>query len=299
MKMAHPNKGAIMNKIQPFDTRGGFTMIHNYVLDEMMPALKPSTFKVLMLIIRKTKGWGKDADSISYSQLRDGTGIKSDATLSSAISELAELKYIVVDNDDKWSANNYKLNTTLEIAVGVAPTTKIEVVSTTKIEVGATSKIKDTKEKEIKGKKDTVEPMASTPSDSVVTGKPSDADDVEPSEKDTPEHKQWFEAICWLVYRHKDYSLLSKADQVAIGKTAKSIRGSSEGYTIDDLRNWYKEVWSKEWPGKQRDRLDIQPPTLKQIKVGIGKIKKEQNVSFMPVATKAVGVYVGTVENLR
>ena len=87
--------------------------------------------------------------------------------------------------------------------------------------------------------------------------------------------------------------------QVAIGKTAKSIRASREGYTLADLRNWYKNVWANEWPGRQPGKSEVQAPTLKQIKNGIGKVKKCDAPTMLAATTKAVGVYMGTVENLR
>ena len=100
--------------VYPFDTREQFTKIHNYVIDHMMPTLKPNAFKLLILIIRKTKGWGKDADRISYSQMREGMGIASDTTLSAAIKELEELNYIQRERVDGVTTN-YTLNTTLKV----------------------------------------------------------------------------------------------------------------------------------------------------------------------------------------
>lgn len=279
-----------MSKVQPFDTRDNFTRIHNYVIDHIMPTLKPNAFKLLMLIIRKTKGWGKDADRLSYSQLREGTGMKSDATLSAAIDELVSMQYITVENDDKWSANNYVLNTTLEIEVDSAPTSKTVVDTTSKTVAGSTTETVDTKET-YKEKEDIVEPTASTPTNS---GEGESTEQLE-----TAEYRQWFEAICWLVHRHKDYSLLSKIDRIAIGKTVKSIRASKQEYTIDDLRAWYKNVWSNEWPGKQQGKAEIQPPTLKQIKVGIGKVRQQQTPVAFVGTPKPSGVIIGTVENLR
>lgn len=150
--------------------------------------------------------------------------------------------------------------------------------------------ISNQRKNNIKNKHIDVESLDSTPTES---------DEGEDDEKEAPEHQQWFEALCWLVFGHKDYSLLSKTDQIAIGKTAKSIRASREGYTLVDLRNWYKNIWATEWPGRQPGKAEVQPPTLKQIKNGIGKVKKCDTPTMMAVTTKAVGVYMGTVENLR
>jgi len=90
-------------------------------------------------------------------------------------------------------------------------------------------------------------------------------------QKEDPEQSKWFSALCWLVYGHQDYKLLSKTDCIAVGKTAKQLRELN--YTIDELREWYRDKWSIEWPGKQQGKAEIQKPSLKQIKTGIGQVK--------------------------
>lgn len=90
-------------------------------------------------------------------------------------------------------------------------------------------------------------------------------------QKEDTEQSKWFSALCWLVYGHQDYKLLSKTDCIAVGKTAKQLRELS--YTLDELRAWYRDKWSNEWPGKQPGKAEIQKPTLKQIKNGIGQVK--------------------------
>lgn len=112
----------------------------------------------------------------------------------------------------------------------------------------------------------------------------------------TPENQAWFAAICWLVHEHQDYSLLSKKERVLIGKAIKDILASDGKYTIDDLRRWYKEKWSTEWPGKQKNSNKIQPPTLEQIKTGIGwtrqAVKQNEFAQDVPVvAVKPLPTY--------
>jgi len=133
--------------VYPFDTREQFTKIHNYVIDHMMPTLKPNAFKLLILIIRKTKGWGKDADRISYSQLREGTGIASDATLSAAIKELEELNYIQRERVD-GATTNYTLNTTLKVDLfkNCSGTSSKTVVVTSTETVDTKERVKERKE---------------------------------------------------------------------------------------------------------------------------------------------------------
>lgn len=51
-----------------------YTKIPNEII-AAMPQLKDSEFRVLIFILRKTVGWGKTEDTISISQLVEGTGL--------------------------------------------------------------------------------------------------------------------------------------------------------------------------------------------------------------------------------
>jgi phage replication O-like protein O len=76
------------NLIKPFARQGHFTAVDNAVFDAIMPILSSSEWKVLCFIIRKTIGWQKEMDSISYSQIKAGTGIKTATTIQKAIEGL-------------------------------------------------------------------------------------------------------------------------------------------------------------------------------------------------------------------
>ena len=147
-----------MKTINPFDTRKEYTRIHNYTLDHIMPSLKPNEWKVLCFVIRKTEGWGKDAETLSYSEIKKGTGIKSDPTLSSAIKGLIVKNYVFkVAGDGQWDANTYQLNTALEVQIDGSPTIENTAGSTIKTKVSST--IENTAGSTIKTKdniKDTV-----------------------------------------------------------------------------------------------------------------------------------------------
>lgn len=101
--------------IRPFAEQGNFTQIHNIVFDEIMAEVKPTTFKVLMAILRKTIGWQKTQDAISFSQLRDITGIKSNDTIYAATEELADMKLIIITKGDCETTTSYGINTEFEI----------------------------------------------------------------------------------------------------------------------------------------------------------------------------------------
>lgn len=90
----------------------------NDLIDHVMPALKPNSWKVLCFILRKTLGWSKEADRLSYSQIINGiTDTKSsDRTIFNALGELIEGGYILVTNPGKEkSALIYAPNPDFEI----------------------------------------------------------------------------------------------------------------------------------------------------------------------------------------
>jgi phage replication O-like protein O len=73
----------------------GFTMVPDEILDTHLSKLSGSQLKVLLLIIRKTKGWQKKRDQISMSQFMEGTGLTR-ASVNLAIQSLEELQLIKV-----------------------------------------------------------------------------------------------------------------------------------------------------------------------------------------------------------
>lgn len=119
-------------KCQPFKECGNYIPVHRLCFDLIMPSLSPNAWKVLCLIVRKTDGWGKHSDPISYSQLMAGTGIKGTATLRNALMELRGLSpakdkrgewqpngrpaYVLASYaGDMMTANSYSLNREVEV----------------------------------------------------------------------------------------------------------------------------------------------------------------------------------------
>jgi hypothetical protein len=60
------------------------TPLPNFFLDAIMPRVPHATFKVLLLIWRKTVGWQKKSDLISLSQIQKGTGVGRDVAITAA-----------------------------------------------------------------------------------------------------------------------------------------------------------------------------------------------------------------------
>ena len=71
-----------------FAESGPFTAMPNALLDWVQPRLSLSAWSVLCVIVRRTRGWNKKYDAISYEQIKVATGIKSTATISKALYEL-------------------------------------------------------------------------------------------------------------------------------------------------------------------------------------------------------------------
>ena len=68
--------------------------VPNSLVDEYLPQLNGNDLKVLLVIIRKTKGWNKEYDGISISQFQKFTGIKDERTIKKSLKKLINLKLI-------------------------------------------------------------------------------------------------------------------------------------------------------------------------------------------------------------
>jgi len=67
-----------------------YTQIPNIYFDSIMQTLNHTENIVFLVIMRKTFGWHKKRDNISYSQIMDITGIKSRTTVATALKGLLE-----------------------------------------------------------------------------------------------------------------------------------------------------------------------------------------------------------------
>jgi hypothetical protein len=100
-----------MNPIKPFQEQGHYTEVHNLAFDYIMPRVSSSAWKVLSLIIRRTKGWGKKFDEIPYAQIKEGTGIKSDPTVDKALKQLRQMGCILSKKGaTQFESTKYMLN---------------------------------------------------------------------------------------------------------------------------------------------------------------------------------------------
>lgn len=73
------------------------TSVPNFVIDDLMPRLRDTEFRLLLVVLRQTWGWRKERDWLTHSQLKRRTG-RSSAALSKAITVLVRANLILVRN---------------------------------------------------------------------------------------------------------------------------------------------------------------------------------------------------------
>lgn len=125
-----------------------YTQIPNVLFDEYMKTLNGSEYKIISAIARKTFGWHKEYDRISYSQISEITGISSKETINKALKILLEKNYIIAvknnqsisyainitENEPVQKMNQYENRTSTGTkTVPVEPKTGTETVHTKEI----------------------------------------------------------------------------------------------------------------------------------------------------------------------
>ena len=149
----------------------------NAFVDEMLAQVSGNACKVYLLIVRKTRGWQKEKDCISYSQIQKIAGIKSHETIKNALNELLELGLIKVKQGNEKTPNQYRLNDNYGTTKTVEPkskgTTEIVEASTEIVEQG-TTEIVDTENKSFKTTKEKANaPAQNSEIDLSLTEKPT------------------------------------------------------------------------------------------------------------------------------
>lgn len=81
--------------------------ITNNIADEVMCLISGNALKCYLLIIRKTRGWQKEKDSISISQFKKYTGIKRIETISKSLDELIHFG-LITNIKTRGKITNYK-----------------------------------------------------------------------------------------------------------------------------------------------------------------------------------------------
>jgi len=281
---------------------GKFAQVHNLILDTLAVArFTASEFRVILFLLRKTYGFGKKEDDLSLKQW--ATGTDTDKTqVSRTLADLVEKNVIYRSESPRPFCHRYGFNKYIE---NWSPSIfgRIEARKTRNLDPVVNKNV-DPVVNESENLDPVVKEILTTGSNNKRKITKEINTTSRAHRKPTPKpqvdsvSQEWFGALCWLVNGHKDYGLLSNEEKIAIGKTAKAIRESKASYTLDDLRAWYRDIWAKEWPGKQRDSTAIQPPTLKQIKTGIGRVKPDLQNEFSAVTTSPSVIDISVGEYL-
>lgn len=72
----------------------GYTKVDNWLFDVVMPAAKPTTYKIVSIVVRCTSGWNKESDAISLSQFQKMSGIKGRSNVINAIQDAINCGFI-------------------------------------------------------------------------------------------------------------------------------------------------------------------------------------------------------------
>ena len=92
-------------------TRNNFTPVPNELFDIAMPSLTPIQWKIYSCIVRKTIGWQKDKDKISFNQIAKISGVSRRACLEN-VPEMVTGKWITYTTTKrgKLPINEYQIN---------------------------------------------------------------------------------------------------------------------------------------------------------------------------------------------
>lgn len=85
-----------------------YTQIPNVILDNA-DKFSDQEFKIIMMICRKTFGWQKTQDRISYSQFQKGTG-KCFNTIKKSLDRLINHFHLIIQSGNEKTGYDYKMN---------------------------------------------------------------------------------------------------------------------------------------------------------------------------------------------
>ena len=111
-----------------------------YFNDHLLPSLSGNAVKVLLTIMRWTPDQGVEWAELSYADIREATGIGSDATVSKAVKQLLDFDAILVKDPAKnWDKNSYAINR--DAAIEISTTETVEPSTTETVEPSTTETV--------------------------------------------------------------------------------------------------------------------------------------------------------------
>lgn len=220
--------------LRPFAEQGHYVKIFDPIFDEIMPNCPPNAFKVLLFVIRKTRGWAKDSDRLSVGQIQRGTGISSENTARAALAWLLE-QQMILKVDGYSSADHvayeYALNTEYEITLAEGDTSrKFRGRATSRIAVGAGANSAVGAASEIEGHNSHPKKQPSVNNNDGGDPAPSSADKITGRNKST-EHEHRKRVEDWLA---RD-PLADELAEIINRATARNASG--------------RMTWSRKWNG--------------------------------------------------
>ena len=171
-----------------------YTQTPNILFDEIMRDLNGAELKVILAVIRKTFGWHKERDRISYSQITEMTGLVK-STVSISIKSLEEKGLIYVTREGQintYSVVVHEHNDEKEL-VRKSNMCENRTVNSPKIEQlndKTGSKIEHTKESTLNKDKETItqQPLIPSLSSKLITKETSNNNDS-PFQTNTKKNK--------------------------------------------------------------------------------------------------------------
>lgn len=242
-------------KVYPFADSEGASPFTNYLLDAIMPGLPANAWKVLCFVIRKTRGFNKDQDRLSYSQIEQGTGIGSSATVSTAVKVLLEKKYIVKVPGNPWKPMGYRLNSALEIEV-LDGSSDLEIEELSALETKPLDERSASISKALKTKalRDSDLEIEALQARSALEIEDTIDHTIDKTHKNThvgndPLYGLMFEAIARVC--RIDLKLCTKTQRYQVAQTSKVLRaGGKTPEEVPKVESWW---YSYDWRGKKGD----------------------------------------------
>jgi len=140
--------------------------VPNVLVDEYITKLSSHSFKLLLFIIRKTRGWQKTKDTISATQLAEVLGFKMIRKVYPYVKELEALNLIKV-HKSLGKTNQYSLGKNFDKVVPKKDTTQKET-STQKEQYPVPKKSSGTSTQKEHSSKDTIKTTYNKPSEKVL-----------------------------------------------------------------------------------------------------------------------------------
>ena len=247
----------------------GWTQMPNFIFD-YMASMDKCEFYVVVLIARRTIGYQKEWDRISFNQFATDTGMNRNsiekgiqAAVDRGIIERREVRNsfeyrIQCPENGTKNVPNAPKNGTENVPIDANSGTENVPNSSTenvlKNENGTENKPKLVQKISIQKKKEKTNTSSSEDANVLPDGK-----------KENTEHQKMFEKICDIV--GWDYRTLDEKSKGQIAQTLGFLKKGN--YTLEDLNRFGAKVWVHDW----RREKNKQRPNLTQLRQEIGKLR--------------------------